>query len=89
MEKEMAVKVANTVSPDVEPEIISEGSEPSEFFDAIGGPGDYDHELDPAGAPFLEPRLFHCKILFNGKFRVEEVAQFEQGVSSILYSKIG
>lgn len=31
-----------------------------------------------SGAPFLEPRLFHCTIRSNGKFRVEEIANYEQ-----------
>jgi gelsolin len=30
------------------------------------------------GAPFLEPRLFHCTIRSNGKFKVEEISNFEQ-----------
>lgn len=30
------------------------------------------------GAPFLEPRLFHCTIRTGGKFKVEEIANFEQ-----------
>lgn len=34
--------------------------------------------LDPLGAPFLEPRLFHCTIRTNGRFRVEEIANFAQ-----------
>lgn len=34
--------------------------------------------LDPLGAPFLEPRLFHCQIRTNGRFRVEEIANFAQ-----------
>lgn len=31
-----------------------------------------------SGAPFLEPRLFHCTIRSGGKFKVEEIANFEQ-----------
>ncbi|GAB0094218.1 Gelsolin [Sergentomyia squamirostris] len=77
-EREMADNIVGIVSPDSEPQTIAEGEEPAEFWEALGGEGDYDRELDPAGAPFLDPRLFHCKILFNGRFRVEEVAQFEQ-----------
>lgn len=39
-----------------------------------------DKDIDNAltGAPFLEPRLFHCQIRENGKFRVEEIASFGQ-----------
>lgn len=77
-EDEMAASIVGRIAPDATVELVKEGSEPAAFWDAIGGPGDYDRELDPPGAPFLEPRLFHCRILANGKFRVEEVGQFEQ-----------
>uniref|UniRef100_U5ETK7 Putative gelsolin n=1 Tax=Corethrella appendiculata TaxID=1370023 RepID=U5ETK7_9DIPT len=78
LEKEMANNIAGVISPDAEPQIIDEGSEPDEFWSALGGKSDYDTELDPPGAPFLDPRLFHCRILRRGKFRVEEVPDFEQ-----------
>ncbi|CAO1422019.1 unnamed protein product, partial [Diamesa serratosioi] len=77
-EKEMASSVSKSVSPDREAQVIEEGDEPAEFWDALGGKGDYDTEIDPAGAPFLEPRLFHCHILKNGKFRAEEVSSYSQ-----------
>lgn len=77
-EKQMALDVASRVAAGKDSEEIEEGSEPDEFWSALGGKGDYDREIDAPGAPFLEPRLFHCKILANGKFRVEEVAHFEQ-----------
>ncbi|XP_058829411.1 gelsolin, cytoplasmic isoform X1 [Topomyia yanbarensis] len=77
-EKEMAAKIVWIISPNVTPQLISEGAEPDEFWTALGGQGDYDRELDPAGPPFLNPRLFHCRILFNKRLRVEEVPHFEQ-----------
>lgn len=76
-EQSMGHSVSKTVSPDHEAIVVKEGEEPAEFWNALGGKSDYDTEIDPAGAPFLEPRLFHCSI-HNGKFRVEEVPQFEQ-----------
>lgn len=76
MEKSIAVKIFERLGNS--PTVIDEGSEPAEFWDALGGEGDYDKELEPLGAPFLDPRLFHCRILKNGRFRVEEIAQFEQ-----------
>lgn len=82
-EKEMAANVVSLLSPDHEPQVIEEGEEPEEFWEGLGGHGDYDKEIDAPGAPFLEPRLFHCRILTNGKFRVEEIAQFEQDVRFI------
>lgn len=78
-ERSMARSVSNTISPDHEHVEIDEGSEPAGFWEALGGEGEYDTEIDPAGAPFLEPRLFHCAILRNGKFKVDEIGSFEQG----------
>ncbi|KAG5671064.1 hypothetical protein PVAND_001279 [Polypedilum vanderplanki] len=77
-EQSMGLSVSKTISPGRDAIVIYEGEEPNEFWDALGGKGDYDHEIDPPGAPFLEPRLFHCSIKTNGKFKVEEVSQFEQ-----------
>ncbi|XP_052860408.1 gelsolin isoform X1 [Anopheles cruzii] len=78
LEKEMASAVAGSIAPDTEVTITDEGSEPGDFWEALGGEADYDRELDPPGAPFLSARLFHCRILYNKKLRVEEVPHFEQ-----------
>jgi gelsolin len=77
-EQSMGLSVSKTVSPDRDAVVINEGEEPAEFWAALGGKSDYDYEIDPAGAPFLEPRLFHCRVTPAGKFRVEEIAHFEQ-----------
>lgn len=77
-EHSMAENVAKILSPDRAATLINEKSEPEEFWSALGGQGEYDHEIDPPGAPYLEPRLFHCRILTNGRFRVDEIANFEQ-----------
>lgn len=74
----MATVVAQTISSDATPLNIQEGDEPDEFWDALGGKTAYDTEIDQPGAPCLEPRLFHCKLFSNGKFRVEEIHDFEQ-----------
>ena len=73
LEKDMAANIAGVVAPDASAEVVAEESEPEEFWAALGGKDEYDRELDPAGAPFLTPRLFHCRILYNKKLRVEEV----------------
>ncbi|XP_058053795.1 gelsolin [Anopheles bellator] len=78
LEKEMASAVAGSIAPGTEVAITDEGSETGEFWEALGGEADYDRELDPPGAPFLSARLFHCRILYNKKLRVEEVPHFEQ-----------
>ncbi|XP_040164553.1 gelsolin-like isoform X1 [Anopheles arabiensis] len=78
LEKDMAANIAGVVAPDASAEVVAEESEPEEFWAALGGKDEYDRELDPAGAPFLTPRLFHCRILYNKKLRVEEVPHYEQ-----------
>lgn len=45
---------------------------------ALGGKGDYDLDLDKPGLPFLDTRLFHCKVMSNGKFVVKEILNFFQ-----------
>ncbi len=45
---------------------------------ALGGKGDYDRDLDKPGTPFLDTRLFHCKVLDSGKFVVKEILNFYQ-----------
>jgi gelsolin len=77
-EHDMSERIWGIITPDTEPNWIAEGSEPQEFWDALGGKGEYDTELDKPGPPFLDPRLFHCRILTNGKFRVSEINNFEQ-----------
>lgn len=74
----MAAVVVNAILPEGHAQVIDEGSEPDHFWDLLHGKTDYDTELDPPGAPVLEPRLFHCKLLTNGKLRVEEIGDFEQ-----------
>lgn len=74
----MAAIVVRAVSPDVHAQDIEEGTEPEKFWELLNGKSDYDRELDAPGAPCLEPRLFHCKLLNNGKLRVEEIDEFEQ-----------
>jgi gelsolin len=78
----MASNIVSWLSPDHEIEITKEGEEPDNFWDALGGKEDYDHELERPGAPILDPRLFHCKVTTAGKFRVEEIGRFEQDVRS-------
>lgn len=74
----MASVVINAISPNIDAQIIHETAEPAEFWAALGGIGEYDREIDSPGAPILEPRLFHCKLLSNGKLRVEEIDDYKQ-----------
>lgn len=74
----MAAAVAKRIASDVHIQQIDENVEPDEFWQALNGKGDYDKDVDQPGAPLLEPRLFHCKLLSNGKVKWEEIADFEQ-----------
>lgn len=77
-EKEMASVVINGIAPNIDAQIIDEKHEPEEFWRALNGKTAYDMETDAPGAPLLEPRLFHCKLLSSGKLRVEEIDNFTQ-----------
>lgn len=74
----MAQESVERLSPGSKASIIQESFEPIEFWKALGGKGDYDKDLDKPGAPYLEARLFHCKVLDNGKFVVKEILNFYQ-----------
>jgi len=76
-EKEFAKNIVQLVSPDRESVPLGEETEPDEFWEAIGGRGDYDHAVQMPDAPLLPTRLFQC-VDASGKFRVEEIAHFKQ-----------
>ncbi|XP_063704952.1 gelsolin, cytoplasmic-like isoform X2 [Culicoides brevitarsis] len=79
VEKTVAERIAQVVSPGTVALPLEEGSEPDKFWDALGGKGEYDTTLDPPGSPILDPRLFHCRILAGRKkLIVTEIADFTQ-----------
>ena len=78
----IAKDIIEIVSPDRELDIIAEGSEPDEFWDALGGKGDYSRSAVNFDKPILEPRLFHCSGL-----RAIEINHFEKDVSLIYFKK--
>jgi len=76
-EREVAMKVAKELSPDMTVDIIEEGNEPEEFWSALGGKGDYSKIR--RNAPILDPRLFHCQESpGTGRIRLLEVWDFVQ-----------
>ena len=81
-ELNMAKGIIELISPNRDLEVITEGSEPDDFWDALGGKGDYSRAAVNFDKPILEPRLFHCKEMSNGSLRALEINHFEKGVSS-------
>jgi hypothetical protein len=79
-EKEMAQTAIHLVAPVHEPITVNEGDEPSEFWNSLGGEGEYNKGYDGQGTPLLVPRLFHCHVPPAGKLRVEEITHFKQKV---------
>lgn len=73
----MGHNVAKLVSPDRQAVEVKEGSEPVEFWNSIGGKGDYKKGHQEVHNPLLEPRLFKCSTA-TGKLRVIEICNFTQ-----------
>lgn len=65
-ERSMAESVLKTLSPGVDANVVSEGDEPIEFWNALGGRGEYDTEIDPAGefGKFFIFKDISCNYLF-------------------------
>jgi len=78
-ELNIAKGIIELISPNRDLEVITEGSEPDDFWDALGGKGDYSRAAVNFDKPILEPRLFHCKEMSNGTLRALEINHFEKG----------
>lgn len=74
----MAIVVVDAVAAGTTAQIVAEGEEPSAFWTALNGKAKYDTELNAPGAPILDPRLFHCKLLASGRVRIEQIDNFDQ-----------
>lgn len=79
-EREMAANISKILEPDSTAAAVEEGSEPAELWSALGGKGAYTSVAPESCTPNLSPRLFHCHLPANGKLRVEEITNFQQGV---------
>ncbi|KAI8521471.1 hypothetical protein Bbelb_012250 [Branchiostoma belcheri] len=60
-----------------EPVEVAEGSEPDEFWEALGGKGEYGSDRMLAGVISKPARLFQCSNA-TGRFLVEEIVDFAQ-----------
>ena len=75
-EREMAKLIAASKSDD--PNVIFEGQEKSNFWDALGGKEAYfDEKVVRQSETISEPRLFTCSNA-SGNISVEEIVEFEQ-----------
>lgn len=77
-ERLIADKLSTSVSPGREPVKVQEGSEPSKFWDALGGKAEYaSGKWLEEVVPTVPPRLFQCSNA-SGRFKVEEIFDFAQ-----------
>ncbi|MCO5558070.1 hypothetical protein L7F22_011646 [Adiantum nelumboides] len=75
-EQEVAVKLAEALQPGSSAEIVNEESEPSEFWNALGGRKNYScHPVKKEAGK--HPQLFACSIV-KGKLEATEVFNFTQ-----------
>ena len=52
--------------------VLAEGDEPREFWEALGGKGDYPRSSKPPAEASREPILFQCSTSRSGSFGVDE-----------------
>lgn len=79
-ELDIAKNIIDVVSPGRDVEVVKEGQESAEFWQGLGGEGEYSKCAVDFDKPILEPRLFHCKEMTDGTLRALEVNHFEQSV---------
>lgn len=77
-ERSLADDLSKSVSPGREPVKVTEGSEPAEFWDSLGGKTEYaSGKWLEEVVPTVPPRLFQCSNA-SGRFNVEEIFDFSQ-----------
>lgn len=73
----MASNIVQDLTPANDSIEVSEGEEPDDFWTALGGKGDYDHEAE-SKIDEENVRLIHCHLSKRGKLKVEEIDDFTQ-----------
>jgi hypothetical protein len=77
-ERRLADDLSKSVSPGREPVKVTEGSEPADLWDALGGKTEYaSGKWLEEVVPTVAPRLFQCSNA-SGRFTVEEIFDFAQ-----------
>lgn len=59
--------------------VLREGEEPTDFWEMLGGKGDYTTELEESTTQ-LQTRLFHCYMNSYGRIKIEEIPNYTQEV---------
>ncbi|ETL43532.1 hypothetical protein F441_06171 [Phytophthora nicotianae CJ01A1] len=75
-EREIASKIASILKKSRDAEVVEEGSESDEFWEFLGGKGEYAKTKSSFEAPH-EPRLFQCSNKY-GYFDAREIVNFGQ-----------
>ena len=76
-ERKTALSTADALKFGRSVQTIEEGSEPADFWDALGGKDDYPNSKTVDGG-VIEPRLFHVSNKRRGFVDVEEIPNFNQ-----------
>jgi hypothetical protein len=76
-EKTFASNIGRILASGRKVQSVDEGSEPADFWSAIGGKGEYPNSKDLEEG-LREPRLFHCTTASTGSFKMTEVFNFTQ-----------
>ncbi|CAI5734286.1 unnamed protein product [Peronospora destructor] len=75
-EREIASKIASTLKESRETDVVEEGNETEEFWDFLGGKGEYATSKSSFEAAH-DPRLFQCSNSY-GYFDAREIVNFAQ-----------
>ncbi|CAH0479702.1 unnamed protein product [Peronospora belbahrii] len=75
-EREIASNITSILKNSRETEVVQEGSEAEQFWELLGGKGEYATPKSSFEAPH-DPRLFHCSNSY-GYFDAREIVNFAQ-----------
>ncbi|KRT78520.1 hypothetical protein AMK59_6774, partial [Oryctes borbonicus] len=76
-EKSFASGILDNIDPDAQKEVIEEGEEPEEFWNALGGQAAYKTSFEDDLIP-LATTLYHARLNRSNKLLVDEIENFTQ-----------